>query len=283
MKREKTLLRRPKKSLGQHYLIDKNIIRKIIAGAGFDSSRPVVEVGPGRGALTLPLARKVNRLFAVEKDAQLAGELEAKLSESGISSVDVIKGDILRWPLAEALCASAAKLQIIGNLPYNISAPFLEKLVKNRQIVTRAILMFQREVAQRLIASPGNKAYGSLSVLMQYHARIRPILQVSRRSFYPPPKVDSMLVELDFERPYPRRADREMDFKRVVRGAFAYRRKTLWNALRGSFPDDDPQIFEKALEHCAINSRSRAEDLDIEAFLCLSTRIKLTRASKSDK
>jgi 16S rRNA (adenine1518-N6/adenine1519-N6)-dimethyltransferase len=283
MNREQKPLRRPRKSLGQHYLIDRGIIRRIIAGAGFDSSKPVVEVGPGRGALTLPLARKVNRLLAVEKDAHLAQELQEKLSESGISNVEVINADILHWPLEQALSASAAKLQVIGNLPYNISAPFLEKLITNRQIITRAVLMFQLEVARRLTASPGNKAYGSLSVLVQYHARVKSLLQVSRGTFYPPPKVDSMLVELDFERPYPRRAVRERNFKRVVRGSFAYRRKTLLNALRGSFPDDDPQVFKRTLEHCGISSRSRAEDLDIEAFLRLSEQIKLTQTSKSDK
>lgn len=267
---KKTYGLRLKKGLGQHILKNREMIHEIIARAGFSASDHVIEVGPGLGALTLPLARCVHHIYAVEKDPHLAEMLATSLSREGIANVSLIIQDILEVDFSEFPPPLGGKTGVIGNLPYHISSPFLEKLMESRERVSRAVLMFQREVARRLIASPGTKEYGSLSVLMQYHARLSPLLEVSREAFYPIPKVDSMVVEIDFERPHPRKTNDEESFRRLVRSAFSHRRKTLLNSLRASPFSWNAADVLKALRECTIDSRVRAEALGIDEFLCLS-------------
>jgi 16S rRNA (adenine1518-N6/adenine1519-N6)-dimethyltransferase len=267
---------RPNKRLGQHFLVDRGIIEGIISRAGFQTSDMVLEIGPGQGALTFPLARSVGHVVAVEKDTRLAGLLEEKLSRAGIANVTLINRDILKWDFNEISNHSSAKIQVIGNLPYNISSPFLEKLVENRNLVSRAVLMFQLEVARRLTASPGSKAYGAMTLTVRYHAKPTAFFEVSAEAFFPRPKVNSMVLELDFERPYPKRAVHDGDLKRVVRGAFAHRRKTLLNSLKGFFPSWNPEMILEAMKKCGIDPGTRAETLDMDDFLCLGTALALT-------
>ncbi len=274
---------RPKKWLGQHFLVDPGIIRKIITLARFQSSDLVLEIGPGLGALTLPLSRSVRHVVAVEKDAHLSGLLEKKLDRAGVTNVTLVTNDILTWDFQELSRSSSTRIQVIGNLPYNISSPFLEKLVRERAIVSRAILMFQAEVAGRLAASPGVKAYGALTVLVRYHARSKVLLEVSRNAFYPKPKVDSKVLEIDFGHPYPVRAASASGFTKVVRGAFAHRRKTLLNSLMGAFPNHDREEFIGALRECDIDPGRRGETLDMDEFLCLSSALALTNDTSGDK
>ena len=262
---------RPKKRLGQHFLKEKGFVHDIISRAGFSESDPVLEIGAGLGALTLPLAKVVHHLSAVEKDEELKERLMGKLSREGIHNVTIIHGDILKLDFAETLAPIGEKINFIGNLPYNISSPLLEKLIQNRTLVKRAVLMFQFELARRLIASPGSKAYGALTVLIQYHARISPLLEVPRSAFYPRPKVDAMVLELDFEQPHPRKAGDEAGFQRIVKGAFAYRRKTLLNSFTGMFSSSGKKEVLKALDQCGIDPGKRAETLTIDDFLCLTT------------
>jgi len=261
---------RLKKGLGQHILKNRDMIDEIIARAGFSASDHVIEVGPGLGALTLPMARCVHHIYAVEKDPHLAWMLAKHLSREGILNVSLVIQDILEVDFSEFPPPSGGKVGVIGNLPYHISSPFLEKLIENREQVSRAVLMFQREVARRLIASPRTKEYGALSVLIQYHARISPLLEVSREAFYPIPKVDSMVVEIDFERPHPQRTPNEDYFRRIVRSAFSHRRKTLVNSLRASPFSWGAADVLKALRECTIDPSERAEALSIDDFLCLS-------------
>jgi 16S rRNA (adenine1518-N6/adenine1519-N6)-dimethyltransferase len=261
---------RLKKGLGQHILKNRGVIHEIIARAGFGASDHVIEVGPGLGALTLPLAQSVRHIDAVEKDPRLAEMLAQNLAREGILNVSLVIQDILEVDFSDFLPPSGGKVGVIGNLPYHISSPFLEKLIENRRQVSRAVLMFQREVARRLTASPRNKEYGALSVLIQYHARLSSLLEVSRDAFYPIPKVDSMVVEIDFERPHPGKTLDEEHFRRIVRNAFSHRRKTLVNSLRASpcpWSVDDVLL---ALRECRIDPRARAEALSIDDFLCLS-------------
>lgn len=236
----------------------------------------VLEIGPGQGALTLPLARSVGHVVAVEKDARLAEFLEEKLSRAGISNVTLVNRDILKWEFNEISNSSSAKIQVIGNLPYNISSPFLEKLVENRGLVSRAVLMFQLEVARRLTASPGSKAYGAMTLLVRYHAKPTAFFEVPAEAFFPRPKVNSMVLELDFERPYPKRAVHDVDLKRVVKGAFAHRRKTLLNSLKGAFSSWNPEMLLEAMKKCGIDPGTRAETLGMDEFLCLGTALALT-------
>ncbi|MFH1490652.1 MAG: 16S rRNA (adenine(1518)-N(6)/adenine(1519)-N(6))-dimethyltransferase RsmA, partial [Pseudomonadota bacterium] len=212
---------RPNKRLGQHFLRERGFIHEIIAGAEFDESDLILEIGPGLGALTLPMAKTVRHVFAVEKDERLAETLGKNLRRGDIRNVTVIHEDILKLDFDDLLGPVEKKIKIIGNLPYNISSPLLEKLIRNRTLVSRAVLMFQRELALRLIASPGSKAYGALTVLIQYHTRVCPLLDVPGSAFYPRPKVDSMVLGFDFEAPHPRKAEDEVRLQRVVRGAFA--------------------------------------------------------------
>ena len=266
---------RPKKSLGQHFLFDPRVVQKIITCARFRASDRVLEIGPGQGALTLPLARLVGKVIAVEKDSQLISLLKKKLSRAGIGNVTFINNDILKWDFREISLSSSSRVKVIGNLPYNISTPFLDKLIENRACVDRAVLMFQLEVAKRLTAPPGNRTYGAMTVLVQYHAHATGLLEVSKNAFFPKPKVDSMLLELDFERPHTKHARDEACFRKVVKGAFAHRRKTLLNSLKGVYPFMDRELLLGGIRKCGIDPGTRAETLGIDEFICLASALEL--------
>lgn len=267
---------RAKKSLGQHFLVETKIIHKMIACAGFNVSDRVLEIGPGQGALTIPLARSVEHVIAVEKDTHLLLSLQKRLNRAGISNVTLINHDILKWDFQEIKGLSSKRIPVIGNLPYNISSPVLEKLVKNRDLISRSVLMFQLEVAKRLTASPGSKAYGALTLLVRYYAQPRPLLEVSKDAFNPKPNVDSMVLELDFEKPYPGGTFSEDTFKKIVKDAFAHRRKTMVNSLRDVSPSWDREALLDAMKRCGIDPKKRAETLDMGAFLCLTDALSNT-------
>ena len=264
---------RPKKRLGQHFLNDPGIIGKMIALAGFDESCTILEIGSGLGALTLPLAKSVKHILAVEKDRQLMAALQKKLFSAAIHNVTPIVEDILRLDFNRLDLPSKQKFQVLGNLPFNISSPVIEKLMENRKLISRAVLTFQRELALRLIARPGNKSYGAMTVLVQYHAHVSPLLEIPKEAFRPRPKVGSMVLELDFTRPFSKRAKDEKHFKKVVKAAFAHRRKTLLNSLKGAWASPDAESIVDALERCSIEPGKRAETLNIADFLCLSASL----------
>jgi 16S rRNA (adenine1518-N6/adenine1519-N6)-dimethyltransferase len=266
----------PKKRLGQHYLTRLDIILDIVDLSGFGDSDIVLEIGPGKGALTLPLAKKVAHIFAVEKDPYLVELLGRKIARARLSNITVINDDFLRFDLAAVMGSQSGKIQVIGNLPYNISSPCLEKLAANHSALSRAILMFQREFALRLCAVPGEKAYSTLTVLVNYEARTTPLLQVPRDAFYPRPGVDSAVLRIDFDHPYPRRAHDEAVFRKIVKGAFSHRRKTLINSLKRFFPSVNQGSFLQCLEGCGIDPRRRAETLDMDDFLCIADKLPLT-------
>lgn len=262
---------RPKKRLGQHFLRDKSIIDEIISLSGFSRDDQLIEIGGGTGALTLPLSEYVGQIFTIEKDSGLAEMLENDIKSSGIKNITVIKADILKLDFDEIPLISGKRVNLIGNLPYNISSPLLERLLNNSHRFERAIFMFQAEFGRRLAASPGIKAYGAMTVMVQYCAAIRSLIEVPKEAFYPIPKVESIVLEIDFNRPYPKRADDEEKFRKVVKGAFALRRKNLLNALRGAFPLCSSQEIREALDRCSIDPGRRAETLSMDDFLCLSS------------
>jgi 16S rRNA (adenine1518-N6/adenine1519-N6)-dimethyltransferase len=264
----------PKKSLGQHFLKAPQVIHEIITRAGFERDSWVLEVGPGRGALTLPLAGQVKGVFAVEKDPRLAEMLQETLQKTGIDNVILVCGDILKLDFREVVRGQEGKIYVIGNLPYNISSPFLDRLIRNKELIKRAILTFQLELADRLVGSPGNKAYGAMTVLVQYHARLSPVLKIPRESFRPRPKVSSMVLEMDFTRPHPTRTEDEEHFRKVVKAAFAQRRKTVLNSLSHTLPSFGAKKIFEALEQCRIDPGKRAETLNIDDFLRLSAALK---------
>jgi 16S rRNA (adenine1518-N6/adenine1519-N6)-dimethyltransferase len=200
--------------------------------------------------------------------------LRKTLQRAGIDNVILVCGDILKLDFHEVLKDQEEKIYVIGNLPYNISSPFLEKIIKNKELVRRAVLTFQLELANRLVGSPGTKAYGAMTVLVQYHARVSPLLRIPKESFQPRPKVSSMVLEMDFTRPHPTRTEDEEHFRKVVKAAFAQRRKIVSNSLSHALPSFGVEKILEALEQCGIDPGKRAENLSIDDFLCLSAALK---------
>jgi 16S rRNA (adenine1518-N6/adenine1519-N6)-dimethyltransferase len=277
VKRSRALLSksglRPRKSLGQHFLDDPLAIEEIISHGGLEAADVVVEIGPGLGALTIPLLSHIHHLVAIEKDPLLIKLLEERLLPQDREKITLLSGDVLEFDFRQVSDAFGEKVRIFGNLPFNISAPFLEHLLANRPYVKNAILMFQYEVAQRLTASPNSREYGALSIAVQYYAHIVPLIKVKKESFYPKPKVDSMVLELDLERPHPLRAENEERFLSVVRAAFRFRRKIILNSLERAMAPLTRDIIARALERSSIDPKRRAESLSIDEYICLSSSL----------
>ncbi len=263
----------PKKALGQHFLQNAQAIDRIISQANLENSDRVLEIGPGKGALTLPLAKYVREVIAVEKDPRLVSFLKNRLSQKKIENVTIIHQDILQFDLGQVGAPFSDRFMVIGNLPYNISTPLLDKLTAHRDRLKKAVLMFQWEIGQRLTALPGNKSYGAMTVLVQYCAKTRGLFKVSRQFFFPKPQVDAMVLELDFENPHANQASDEHRFKQVVRGAFAHRRKTLLNSLGISHPSLDRERLLNSIQECCLDPGARAETLNIDDFVCLADAI----------
>jgi len=278
MNNAKTMLARsgisPRKYLGQHFLQDRGITSKIIAQARLDQDDVVLEVGSGLGALTIPALSLISHLVAVEKDPGLAEILKERVPAEEAHKITTVVGDILKVSFAEVSKRFHRKIKVLGNLPYNISSPFLEKLVINREYVRTAILMFQYEFAQRLAARPSTKHYGALTVIMQYHARVSPLIKVSRDAFYPKPKVDSMVVEIDFEKPHPSQAEDERLLQKITKAAFSHRRKTILNSLDRGMVSLSRETLDEVLRKCSINPKRRAETLTVDDYLCLTSAVR---------
>jgi 16S rRNA (adenine1518-N6/adenine1519-N6)-dimethyltransferase len=275
VKRSRALLDKsglhPKKSLGQHFLDDPRAIDEIISRGSLVSTDVVMEIGPGLGALTIPLLARVYHLVAIEKDPLLIKLLEERLSPQDREKITCISGDVLAFDFKQVFDTFGEKVRIFGNLPYNISAPFLKHLLANRLYVRNAILMFQYEVARRLTASPNSREYGALSIAIQYYARIVPLVKIKKESFYPKPKVDSMVIELDLERPHTLKAEDDERFLRIVKAAFKFRRKTLLNSLDRAMKPVKRDVIAKALEESSIDPNRRAETLSIDEYIRLSS------------
>ncbi|MFY9941296.1 MAG: 16S rRNA (adenine(1518)-N(6)/adenine(1519)-N(6))-dimethyltransferase RsmA [Desulfobacterales bacterium] len=264
---------RAKKQLGQNFLTDPQTAEAIVARSRVGPRAVVLEIGAGLGALTVPLARKAARVLAVEKDRELVPLLKTELRAKGITNVAVTTADILVLDWESLAQAPGQKLLVMGNLPYNISSQILVRLVRHRHRVERAVLMFQKELAQRITAAPGNRDYGRLAVMLQYCARIRPVMDLKASQFYPRPKVDSIVLEIEFHPAPPTPADDEEFFSQVVKAAFGQRRKTLRNALSGSQLALKPTAAAAVLQAVAIDPSRRAETLSIAEFVALSNAL----------
>ena len=264
---------KPKKALGQHFLVDKNIINKIIGCAQLKEDDLVIEIGAGHGELTLPLSEKVSHVFAIEKDAGLCYKLRKSIKDKKIKNITVVKGDVLKLDLKELGDFSKNKPVIMGNIPYNISSLILKKLIENKELLSKAVLMFQLEYAKRLTALPGTKDYGALTLLISYHATVKELFQVSRNVFYPKPSVDSMLVEIRFDKSYP---EEEHLFRYVVNATLSHRRKKILNSLFNYMKDTgiSKDQLKKLLSEANIAPNLRAEVLGINDFLRLSAKLK---------
>ena len=254
---------RPKKRLGQNFLLDEDIQEKIVSICNLTRDESVVEIGAGLGALTMRLAPRVREVFAVELDGTLANLLKARALRH--ANVSVINQDILSFDFSHLADTCHIKLKVLGNIPYNISSPLVFKLLDNSNFLSMAVLMFQKEVADRIVAEPGTKNYGVLSVFCQVKATVTRELVVPKHHFYPEPKVDSAVVRFTFSDTSITDIEDQTIFKRVVKAAFAQRRKMLKNTLKSSLHLDIP--FEKVLsglEVCGIDPQRRGETLSLD-------------------
>ena len=260
-----------RKELGQNFLREPATADRIVDQAEVGPGDDVLEIGAGLGILTIAAARKARKVWAVEKDRRLVPLLRTELTVRAIRNVEVLEQDALSVDIAAL--AGAAPLTVMGNLPYNISSQVVIKLIQERRAVRRAVLMFQKELAERLCAPPGGKAYGRISVLLQYCADLGPLRIVKADQFHPRPSIDSAVLRIDFRTAILPRADDEKMLARVVRAAFGQRRKTLRNALAAGGFDFGPEGILDALQSCGIDPVRRAETLSVEEFVMLSNFI----------
>jgi 16S rRNA (adenine1518-N6/adenine1519-N6)-dimethyltransferase len=251
----------PRKRFGQHFLNDQIVIDKIIAHFTPTSNEHVVEIGPGQGALTLPLLKRIGTLEAVELDRDLIESLKERARTIG--DLQVHSADALSFDFA-SLKQDERLLRIIGNLPYNISTPLLFHLLDHHDIIQDMVVMLQKEVADRLAAKANSQAYGRLSVMMQYHCKVELLFDVAPHSFYPPPKVQSSIVRLTPYREYPHVAKNYDLFAEIVKHAFGQRRKTLRNSLSKII---DATTWEKIK---TVSQTQRPEAITVKDFVDLS-------------
>lgn len=251
---------RPRKSLGQNFLVDGNIVDKIVEALAAGPADAVIEIGPGLGAVTEALLQAGAEVVAIEKDRGLAGVLRDTFADC--DNFTLLEADALAVDFA-SLFDVGRPVKVAGNLPYYITTPLLMKVLESEFSLARAVVMVQKEVGDRLRAAPGSKSYGALTVGVEYRARVSTVQRVSPTVFYPPPSISSEIICLD---PLADRPDvgREDLFFAVVKAAFGKRRKTLKNALK----DLDVPIDKvtQALEKSAISSGRRGETLSLAEF-----------------
>lgn len=259
----------PSRQRGQNFLVDDNVVRKLVAAA----VRPddvVVEIGPGFGAITFRLAEVARHVIAVEFDVGIARAFREEYGEPG--RVTLVAADILEFDFgAAARDHGASRLVVVGNIPYSVTSPLIKRLVEFRESVARSVLMVQREVAERLAAGPGEPDYSALSVIVRFHAVVKPLFTVRRTCFYPRPNVDSGVIELDFDGVPARRSDPDV-FGDVVRTAFGKRRKMLRQSLRETATRADLSMDALA-ERSGVDLSRRAETLTIEEFEALAVAL----------
>jgi 16S rRNA (adenine1518-N6/adenine1519-N6)-dimethyltransferase len=241
-----------KKRFGQHFLTNRSILRRIVQFAQIQPGDTVVEIGPGRGALTRELAGVAQRVIAIEIDRDLIADLRTSLP----SNVEVIEGDALVAPLP------LESFRLVGNLPYNVATPLFKRFIEHRTYIRDVTAMIQKEVAERLAASPGTGAYGPLSVLIQYYATVKYGFTVPPGAFSPRPKVDSAVVRLDWTS-----APDARPFTDFVHHAFSSRRKKLANNLLSAFGSLDRQEVSRRLKEAGIDCNARPEELSVDQFL----------------
>ncbi len=262
---------RPKRRLGQSFLVDRNILRKILKAGDLRWEDQVLEIGAGVGTLTQALAEQCHGVLAVEVDPGLFSILQEVLG--GRPEVTLVHGDALSLDF-ERLLEKDGRWKVIANLPYSIATPLLTRLLNLSSRFSLLLLMVQAEVAERLMASPGKKTYSSLTVLTQYYADVQVVARVSPGAFYPRPHVDSAVLRLE-PLPTPRVAPRDVAlFFRLVRAAFAHRRKTLVNALIQSewITLDRPEL-QTVLLRAGIDPSRRGETLTVREFQMLADEL----------
>lgn len=253
-----------KPKLGQNFLNDAQAVERIAAAMGDLSGRTAIEIGPGAGAITGALAARAGKLIAIELDHDLAIRLQVRFASDRVS---ILEQDVLDFDFAAAAADAAAteageRLMVAGNLPYGITSPILLKLAASHAALDRAVLMVQREVADRIVAGPGSRDYGLLSVTVQMYGPVEPLFTLPPSAFTPPPDVHSTVFRWRFAPRFAELGVEEAAFLRFARQAFAQKRKTLANNLRAA--GIEPATIATALSTAQIGPQARAEELSIE-------------------
>ncbi|NEZ02836.1 16S rRNA (adenine(1518)-N(6)/adenine(1519)-N(6))-dimethyltransferase RsmA [Wenzhouxiangella sp. XN201] len=259
---------RPRKRFGQHFLHDATVIGRLVSAIRPLADEVLIEIGPGEGVLTGPLLEAGARITAIELDRDLAAALPERLGFP--ERLKVIQADVLEIDLT---AVAGERVRVVGNLPYNISTPILFHLFRWRQAIVDMHFMLQKEVVDRLVAQPGSKQYGRLSVMAGFHCRMERLFSVPPEAFNPPPKVDSAIIRMR-----PKALDEAMlarlpALEKVVRHAFGQRRKTLRNALKGL-------LDEKQIESAGVDPKARAETLTLEQYLALTDQLSSQHANQ---
>jgi len=246
---------RAKKSLGQNFLRDESVSERIVAALDIGTDDTVIEIGPGQGALTTFLVERAKRVIAIEFDRDLISPLRVQFHTN--PNLEILNADALSFNFRE-LAPNGTKLKLVANLPYNISTPILQRLIEHRLCFSQIVLMFQREVVERITAKPATKERGFLSVLVEDAFETETLFDVAPTAFWPVPKVWSSVIRL---RPKEEVFANAATFRRLLSAAFAQKRKTILNNLRGSSSD-----IELTLSSAAIDSRRRAETLTLDEW-----------------
>jgi 16S rRNA (adenine1518-N6/adenine1519-N6)-dimethyltransferase len=260
-----------KKSLGQNFIIDTNILENIVNQAGVNPSSGVIEIGPGIGALTEQLAIHADKVVAFEIDQRLLPILEDTLE--AYSNIKIIHEDILKANVHQVIKQEFKESQpvhIVANLPYYITTPILMKLLQDQLPVESITVMIQKEVAERMSAKPNSKSYGSLTIAMQYYTHAEVVMNVPKTVFNPQPNVDSSILKLTLRKTPPVEVKDEEFFFSMVRACFGQRRKTIRNNLVRHFQGVDKSLVQEVLEKALIDEKRRGESLDIEEFARLA-------------
>lgn len=279
----------PKSRLGQNFLRDQQAIRRIVAALGDCKDRTVIEIGPGQGVITRELADKAGKLIAVEVDPQLAAGLSAMFSQNvsdqqqgeETASVRIENVDVLSFDFSAASASAGEKLIVVGNLPYYITSPILMKLAENTAALDRAVLMVQREVADRVTAQPGSRDYGLLSVTVQLHGPVETLFTLPPGAFSPPPEVHSTVFRWKFASQFEALNVDRSSFSAFLRQVFALKRKTLANNLRAA--GFSAGSISSALAKSGIDAKARAEALPVEALAQLWRSLKTEGATSDDQ
>lgn len=265
-----------KKSLGQNFLIDPNILRKIVGQAKLTKKSAAIEIGPGIGALTEHLAREAGKVLAFEIDQRLLPVLEDTLSP--YDNISIVHADILKTDVQAAIDSELAgydDIVVVANLPYYVTTPIILKLLLEKLPIRGMVVMLQKEVAERITAKPGTKAYGSLSIAIQYYTQAEMALTVPKSVFLPQPNVDSAVIRMTKrEVPEVEVIDEDFFFS-VTRGSFVQRRKTILNNLQVAMPlgKEKKELILKALEEAEIDPTRRGETLTIKEFGLLADKL----------
>jgi 16S rRNA (adenine1518-N6/adenine1519-N6)-dimethyltransferase len=259
------------KKLGQNFLVSEEVLNNIMVGAGLNEDTCAMEIGPGIGTLTAEMAKRCKKVVSIELDDSLIPVLSETLSN--YENIKVIHGDALKIDFNELIKnEELTNIKLVANLPYYVTTPIITKIFEERTIIESIVVMIQKEVGDRIVAKPGTKDYGALSLLCQYYSEPIKICDVPPESFIPEPKVDSIVIKMNIRKELAVNVTDEKLFFSIIRQSFNMRRKTLWNSLKPiGLPEEK---LREAFESAEIDPKRRGETLSIEEFGKLANTIK---------